>query len=148
MHFNRTTDYMVRCVLYLAQCGTDRVVSRQAMVEATGIPDAYFRKIMSQLGRQGIVTITRGARGGYRLTATPSQLTLLDVVEAGVGEIRVNECVAGPKVCDRSAQCPVHPVWRRICETFRQSLRDVTFGDLLASSADGAWVSTSVLGKE
>jgi Rrf2 family protein len=41
----------------------------------------HLAKVLSELARAGIVESVRGAGGGYRFTANPRRLTLLDVIE-------------------------------------------------------------------
>jgi len=122
---------MLRVVLCLAGKEAGAVVSRRAIVEAMEIPDAYFRKIATQLGKAGILRVSQGALGGCSLARPPEELTLLEVVEAGVGEISVNECVLYPDVCHRTPACAVHEIWETLRDQVRDTLREVTFADLV-----------------
>jgi len=136
MKLTKSVDYMIRCLLFLAEKAPNTVVARREIVEATDVPDSFFRKIAQELGRAGIIGITRGPRGGYVLIVPPEELTLLRVVEAGMGEIAMNECALDPRLCDRSASCPVHPTWQRIRCQVRQMLEDVNFADLALGAGD------------
>jgi len=130
LRFSKTVDYMVRCVLFLARSTPGQLVSRQAIVAGTDIPDLFFRKIVQELSRAGVLRITRGPKGAYALAIPPEKLTLLQVVEIGTGEICLNECVARPATCGHSGTCSVHVVWQDVRRKFRESLRAVTFADL------------------
>jgi len=135
VRINKTVDYMIRCVLRLAQEAPDTVLSRKQIVEEMEIPDSFFRKIVPQLARAGIVDISRGPNGGYRLIVAPEDLTVLHIVEAESGRIFLNDCVLQPSICSRSANCTVHPVWERMRDQFREILSSVTFAELVATSA-------------
>jgi Rrf2 family protein len=130
MQLGKTVDYMVRCVLYLAQTGPSGSASRVQIVAATGVPDLYFRKLVQTLSRAGIVRTTRGPRGGYSLGVPAEALTLLRVVEAGSGDLCLNQCALDPTVCGRSRACAVHPVWQDIRGQVRAALARVTFAEL------------------
>lgn len=130
MRLSKTVDYMVRCVLFLAQRGPGVSTDRRSIVAATGVPDLYFRKIVQQLSRAGVVRTSRGPRGGYALAAHPEELTLLRVVEIGNGEICMNDCAVNPGACGRSGTCTVHPVWQGLRRTVREALGAVTFAQL------------------
>lgn len=130
MRLNRHADYTIRTVLFLATRETGALVPRREIVQAMGIPDAFFRKIATELGRAGIVEMTRGPQGGCRLLAEADTLTLLEVVESVLGELRVNECVLRPETCQRSARCAVHRVCVTATEQLRATLAGVTFADL------------------
>jgi Rrf2 family protein len=136
MRFSKTVDYMVRCVLFLAQGEPGAVTDRHRIVAATGVPDLYFRKIVQQLSRAGVIRTTRGPRGGYALATRPEDLTLLRVVEVGNGGICMNDCAVNPGACGRSGTCTVHRVWEDVRRTVRDALGAVTFAQLAQRDAD------------
>lgn len=132
MKLTRAGEYAVRCVLCLARNGgTEKVVSRQDIAECGDIPPHFLAKIAQQLSRAGIISITQGARGGYRLIVPPAELSLLTVIEAIIGEIFLNECVVRPESCHASASCAVNNVWLQARDQLRQTLAQVTFAKLL-----------------
>ena len=96
MRLTRAGEYGVRCMLYLASLGTGELAMRKEIARAMEIPDQFLGKIAQQLSRAGFIDIVQGAKGGYRLVVPPQKLTLLDVVEAVVGEIFLNDCVMRP----------------------------------------------------
>jgi len=137
MQLSRTVDYMVRCVLHLAQCEPGSPVPRGEVVQATGTPDPYFRKIVQVLSRAGIVRTTRGPRGGYCLAVPAAELTLLRVVEAGSGDVCMNQCAMDPSACGLSGTCVVHPVWQEVRRQARETLAAVTFAELARRARAG-----------
>jgi len=132
MRLTRAGEYAVRCVMYLARNGgTEKVVSRQDVATYGNIPSHFLAKIAQQLSRAGIIEILQGARGGYRLIIPPEKLTLLDVIEAIIGEIFLNDCVIRPESCHASSSCAVNNVWMQARNQLRQTLAQVTFTKLL-----------------
>jgi Rrf2 family protein len=95
------------------------------------IPEHFLTKIVQQLARMGIIAIEQGPKGGCQLLKTPKELSLLDVVEALMGEIFLNDCVMSPSSCFRNPSCAVHRVWCKAREQLRDSLRTATFDKLL-----------------
>ena len=76
------TDYAVRAMLALAQSegsGTGPI-SVDALATAQDLPRKFLEAILSDLRRAGLVTSTRGARGGYVLSRPASQTRLGDLV--------------------------------------------------------------------
>lgn len=132
MRLTRAGEYAIQCVLYLARKGSRVLVSRKEIAEQAEIPGQFLAKIAQQLGRAGIIEIQQGAGGGYRLLPSAEQVTLLQVIEAIIGEIFLNDCVARPSSCKNSSVCSVHRVWCRTQAQLRASLQRVTFADLLA----------------
>ena len=132
MKLTRAGEYAVRCVMCLARNGAgEKVVSRQEVAACGDIPSHFLAKIAQQLSRAGIVEILQGARGGYRLIIPPEKLTLLEVIEAIIGEIFLNDCVIRPESCHASSSCAVNSVWMQARDQLRQTLSQVTFAQLL-----------------
>jgi len=135
MRLTRAGEYAVRCVLYLASKGVGIICSRKRIAAEMDIPDQFLGKIAQQLARSGFLEIVQGAKGGYKLAVTPENLTLLDVVEAVIGEIFLNDCVIRPESCQRSQACSVHQVWENARSQLRDTLREATFASLLTEDS-------------
>ena len=131
MKLTRAGEYAVRCVLYLASQGESVLVSRRVVAEYFDIPDKFLAKIAQQLVKAGIIEIKQGARGGYLLLRDPATLTMLEVVEALIGEIALNDCVTSADTCKSSSNCAINRVWTKARNQLRKTLAAVTFADLL-----------------
>jgi Rrf2 family protein len=108
------------------------VVSKKKIAECMDIPSQFLGKIAQQLARAGIIEIVQGSRGGYRLLIPANDLTVLDVVEAVIGEIYLNDCVARPDSCDRIPACSIHRIWETARNQLRDTLRQADFKTILA----------------
>jgi Rrf2 family protein len=95
------------------------------------IPEQFLSKIAQQLGRAGIIEIIQGAKGGYRLLPEPEDLSLLQVVEAVIGEIVLNDCIIHPETCQRSPSCSVHKVWEKARSQLRDTLGRTRYSELV-----------------
>lgn len=126
MLVTRETDYAARCALYLAKC-RDRVASVAEISGAMHIPKTFLAKILQRLVRSGLVESIRGARGGYRLSKGPADISLLDVFIAMQGRAPVNSCAIDKKLCRMSSTCAVHPIWMDIRMEVEKRLKHVTF---------------------
>jgi len=131
VRLTRAGEYAVRCVLYLSTQKKGIVVSRKEIARAMDIPNQFLGKIAQQLSRSGILEIIQGAKGGFRLSISPEQLSLLHVIEAVVGEIFLNDCILRPDSCERSYTCAVHSVWQEARNQLRETLRKSTFAKLV-----------------
>jgi Rrf2 family protein len=131
MRLTRAGEYAVRCVLYLSSQGCGVLVSRRVIAEYFAIPDKFLAKIAQQLGKAGIIEIRQGARGGYLLTRDPDTLSMLEVVEAMIGRIALNDCIADANNCPNSSNCAVNRVWAKARNQLRETLAAVKFADLL-----------------
>lgn len=135
MRLTRATDYMLRCVDYLARQDPEVVVPRSEVIAAAEIPDAFFRKLVQDLSRAGIIKVTRGKLGGYRLAVPADELSLLQVIEVAGGELALNDCVIRPESCRRSPSCAVHQVLDEATRRLRETLGELTFAELAKRGA-------------
>jgi Rrf2 family protein len=135
MRLTRAGEYAVRCVLYLATQGRGVLCARKEIARKMDIPDQFLGKIAQQLARAGAIEIVQGARGGFRLVVAPEELTLLEVVEAVIGEIFLNDCIMRPESCNRSHACAVHCIWAKARDQLRQTLQEATFARILRETS-------------
>lgn len=112
MEITRRADYAVRMMLELARAGGGSPVSVRALAERQGVPYAFARGIQRDLVDAGLAESRRGVRGGLVMTRPPSDVTLLDVIEAIEGPLALNLCTADPTWCSRMDGCPAHQVWK------------------------------------
>ena len=130
MEISRRTDYGVRVILDLAILPRDSRTSTQEIADRQNIPTPFLAKIISQLSLAGLVTTFRGAGGGVTLARPAAEISLLQVIEALEGPIRLNRCVIEPDACPRNEHCPVHHVWAKAQTDLTSLLDDTTFETL------------------
>ncbi len=131
MRLTRAAEYAVRCMVYLAKQGMGVLTSRQEIATNAEIPKHFLAKIAQDLAKSGFIEIKQGARGGFMLLKEPDQISLLDVVETMIGEIYLNDCVARPSSCKITTNCAVHNIWLMARDQLRDTLRAVTFDQLV-----------------
>lgn len=135
MRLTRAGEYAVRCVLYLSAKGKGVLIGRKEIAEHCDIPDKFLAKIAQQLARVKLIEIRQGAHGGYVLAKEPREISLLEVVEAIIGEISLNDCVTSSAVCRASANCAVNRVWIRVRNQMRETMAGVSFAELLTKDS-------------
>ena len=148
MRLTRASEYAIRCVLFLSAQEEGVVVNKKEVAQEMDIPNQFLGKIAQQLSRSGILEIIQGPKGGVRLLISPEKLSLLDVIEAIIGEIFLNDCILRPDSCGRSSTCAVHNVWQKARNQLRETLREATFSKLVQNGGmcepiDTLWPSKS-----
>ncbi len=138
MEISRRTDYGVRVILDLATLAQSGKASTQEIAERQNIPAPFLAKIISQLSLSGLVTTYRGAGGGVSLARPASEISLLQVIEALDGPVRLNRCVIEPSACPRDEFCPVHHVWAKAQAELTELLENTTFDELVIPDDGGS----------
>ena len=88
------------------------VLSRRALAERYGLPEAYLAKHLRGLVAVGILHSTSGPKGGYRLAKPAAQITALDVLDAVEGAAYAFRTRNPPAGHRRVAATTVHPAVR------------------------------------
>ncbi|PRY63274.1 BadM/Rrf2 family transcriptional regulator [Knoellia remsis] len=83
------TEYAVRAMLILAEAATTEggPVSVETLATRQALPRKFLEAIVADLRTAGLVTSTRGARGGYSLAREPQEISLGDVFRAVDGPL-------------------------------------------------------------
>lgn len=82
MRLNKATHYGLYAALEMARLEDDQAVTVAEVAARYAVPEGVLAKVFQQLARAGIAVGTRGVGGGYRLGRAPSDLTVLDVIDA------------------------------------------------------------------
>lgn len=128
MLFTKESDYAIRVVRALKN--GEKMNIRQVCA-AEEIPEAFAYKIMQKLNRAGIVSIIRGAGGGYVLQKPVEELTLYDVVAAIEPDFAVMECIHHFCSHNSDDRCKVHKELLVIQKNVEQMLKEKTLYDIL-----------------
>src|SRR5687768_489066 len=124
MQITRQADYATRAILHLARAGNNEHISTRHVAKEQNIPPSFLPKIISQLSIAGILQTSRGAHGGIRLAREPKNITLLEVIEAIDGPIKLNVCVQGEGLCLFENNCPLQTVWCNVQNELITKLRN------------------------
>jgi len=91
-----------------------------------GVAAPTMSKILKMLAREELLVSVRGAGGGYRLRAPPSQISVAEVIRAMDGPIGMTECSSIPGLCTQEKRCTVRDNWMRVNEIVLQVLQGIT----------------------
>ena len=123
--------YTMRATLDLAMHYGEGPILLKGIAERQQISVRYLEHLILRLKAAGLVSSTRGARGGFALAKAPSQIRLIDVVAVSEGSIAPAECVLSPETCSRSPSCVVRDVWLELKTAMDGVLESMTLEDLV-----------------
>jgi Rrf2 family protein len=108
----------------------ERPVVLREITQRHGIPQPFLVQIFQQLRIAGLVTSTRGSQGGYRLAASPEEITLQEVVDAISGETTVTIPKASDQSSEKAIGRELMEVWQEAAAAHRDVLDRIRLGDL------------------
>jgi len=127
----RATEYAVRAVIFLAQQPKDSIVLKKDICRTQEVTPAFLTKIFQPLIKAGIVNSQRGVGGGFLLAKDPSEVNMLDILEAEEGKLKLNHCLIDTDFCQRDAYCSAHEVWYDAQREMAEVLKRYSIADLV-----------------
>ena len=134
LSLTRKADYALVAMADLA-CQEPTRVSAREIAERSHLPLSVLTNILKRLTHKGLVTSTRGAKGGYRLARRPGEITLADLIRAVESPIRFARCCHTDEgddegECDKEDVCRIKGPVRRVHQSLREFLGQVTLAQI------------------
>ena len=135
MQLTRAADYGVRVMMALASMPEGERVSLPELTKVTGAPESFLSKVLQALGKAALIESRRGQGGGFEIGQRGRGASILEIVQAIDGPIRLNVCLCEEKVCQRKVWCPASPVWARAQKAMFEVLEATRIQDLAEQGA-------------
>ena len=135
MQITRAGEYGVLGLLYLARQGPDQMALIDAISRDEEIPRSFLAKIFQSLVKAGLVRSYRGAGGGFALSRKPSEISVLEVIEAIEGKIALQRCQLEVPDCEHMEGCALCGLFERAQDRVREVFAGTTIADLLKKEA-------------
>ena len=133
--------YALRVMIDLAehaQDGGDAAIPLGQIARRQEISQKYLESIVVLLSRAGLVDGVRGKGGGYRLTRTPAQYSVGEILRLTEGSLAPVTCLEGEEnTCPRAGHCHTLPMWEKLDSLINGYLDSVSLADLLRQT-DGS----------
>ena len=99
--------------------------------ERQGISYSYLEQLIALLKKSHLVSSSRGASGGYKLSKPPEAITVGEVLKALEGSTALVECVdtCGTD-CENVCSCAARPLWLKLQQRIDSVLESTTSRDM------------------
>lgn len=129
----RNTDYAIGALLYLAR--QKRVVSAKELVKELHIPEAFLRRLLQALGKEGILESYRGKGGGFIFKVPPAQIDIARLMKIFQGNLEIVNCLLKKKICPNRSSCILRSKIKEIERKVIRQLESITLESLLKGKA-------------
>jgi FeS assembly SUF system regulator len=135
LRISKLTDYGTDILAYLASA-PDRLHAAAEVAEQTRLSSPTVSKLLKALQRAGLVTSTRGSRGGYQLTRPAAAISAAAILDALEGRpLAITECSGKDSHCGIEHVCRVGRAWQRVNLAIRRTLSDISLAQLAGIDA-------------
>ena len=137
MRLTARSEYGLLAMIDLACSTGDHPVSAREISERQSIPAKFLEQLLVDLRRAELVTAVRGAKGGFRLTKSADEVTVLEIVEALEGPVTSTVCDGDRSAnCGKSHACAASRVWESVTEAVKAVFDSTTLGELARTQVD------------
>ncbi len=143
MKISSEDEYGLRILLRIGKCKDDYGMSIPQLSIAEGLSHPYVSKITRSLRMSGLITSTRGHKGGYLLSKPAIEITVNDAIKALGGRLYDdNFCgnhTGQHQICTSSVDCSIRSLWSMVQQMIDGLLDKVTLHELMSSEEDTAF---------
>ena len=127
MKISTKGQYAVRLMVEIAKCEGYVPISTIAKNQELSVK--YLEQIVSLLVKHNLLESERGHKGGYKLTKSPSEYSIKEILETTGDITGVVPCVKGD--CKRRHICSTAGVWATLSTLIGNYLAGVSLQDLI-----------------
>lgn len=131
MKLTTKTRYALRALIDLELNSKDTPIQLKDISRRQGISESYLENIFTSLRKHNILGAIKGKKGGFFIKKSPSEITILDVVNAVDEEYILVECVENPHTCPRFETCISRFAWITISNELKRTLSEISLQSLI-----------------
>ena len=124
--------YALRVMVHFAMKGADDYIPLKEIAESEEISQKYLESIMTVLSKAGFVDAVHGKGGGYRLTRSPDEYRVGDILRLTEGDLAPVACLScGAQPCEQAEVCRTHPMWDKLYRMINEFFDGITLAELM-----------------
>ena len=133
MQLNRSTDYAIQMLLYLAKAG--KTVSSSKLAAAIDVSHRYLLQISAKLRAAGFIRAAHGPSGGLALEKAPEEISLYEVIIAMEGIIQTGEICGVPSDEVSKEMLMLKNEYRKVDCMLERELKAITLARILEADS-------------
>ncbi len=140
MKFSSQEEYGLRCMLRIGQSKSPTGLTIPEISQLEGLSTANVGKILRALRLGGFIESTRGQTGGYKLSRSPEEIIIGEVLAILGGRLFEEDFCSDHSgtemICTHTIDCSLRSLWRTIQLLLDSVLGKMTLKDLLGNEQD------------
>ena len=124
--------YALRVMIDLAEHDDNGHTPMKDVAARQELSLKYVERITPALTKASLIAGIHGKGGGYRLTKTPEEYSVREILEAAEGDLAPVACLSqDAPPCDRAQGCKTLPLWKGLQQVLLDYLDGITLKDLV-----------------
>ncbi len=138
LRLSKKADYALMAMKHLASDPRRQAANARDIAEKYDIPVQLMGKVLTRLGRSGLLISHRGIHGGYTLAQPPAATSVATVVEAIDGPLTMTACTPDHDQCDQFSKCTVRDPLHRIRDRIAVILAECSIAEIAVDPGPSA----------
>jgi Rrf2 family cysteine metabolism transcriptional repressor len=130
MKFSTRGRYAIRAAMCLAEKYGQGPIPLKHIAEDQHISAKYLEVIMRLMSTAGIVSSSKGNRGGFSLAKDPKNITVFDILKVAEGSLLPVDCVESLGTCINAKTCTARDMWVGLRDVMTKYLKDISLYQL------------------
>ena len=133
--------YALRVMIDLAEHATGGYIPMKEVAQRQEISLKYLERILPILVKNGLVEGVQGKGGGYRLSRTPEEYTVGEILRLTEGDLAPVACLGcQAEPCEKRDSCKTLSMWSEFHRLTNEYFDGVTIVDLVCGKPVGQTV--------
>lgn len=130
--------YAVLALTELALAKENSLVKITEIAVRQNISSTYLEQILLLLKNSDLIIGVRGPNGGYKLSTSPENIMISDIVNIVEGRMEAKGCVSKSGSCTGvSGRCLTHALWDELSRHIELFLGQISLKDIIAGNVLG-----------
>ena len=130
--------YALRVLIDLAEHNNGSYIPMKDVAKRQDISLKYLERILPTLTKAKLIAGVHGKGGGYRLTRSPEEYSVGEVLRLTEGDLAPVACLSpDAEPCTKAAECRTLAMWKGFYDMTNKYFDNITIADLAqTNSAD------------
>ena len=140
---SNASKYAIRSVLFLAENSSEKKkYGAKKIAEELEIPLSFIAKLLQQLAKSGVISSTKGPKGGFYITSFNLQKNINAILNEIENENIFEGCFLGLPRCSDENPCPIHHIVAPFKEALWKKFEHQTIADFASEvKQNGSYLS-------
>lgn len=129
MKVSKREDFSLILMSALARQDSKKYISLGKIAKRYNLSPPFLKHIASDLKNHGLVKSKEGIDGGYKLSKSPKEITISEIINAVSGKVVTPSCFAGDCRIDRK-NCSCFTLWNKVGRKLNIYLKKLTLFEI------------------
>lgn len=134
LKLSKKSEYALMAVKYIALQNGRNCITAREIADKYSLPYELVSKVLQQLTKYNVVNSIQGARGGYRLSKIPADISIIEIISAVEPNYQITNCMkenSSIKDCEYFNCCMIRNPLIKIQSEIENLLKNMTVTEII-----------------